>query len=441
MKVKSWLLVLLWGILSLSGSAKAQDADSNKGIVFFEGSYEQALAEAKKQNKMLFIDFYTVWCGPCRMMSKDIFPDPQVGAYFNPRFVSVKLNAEKAENLEVVKKFKVQGYPTLAFVSNDGEIKLIQTGGLTAQLLIGSAKVATGEEVSFTDLYDSYRKNKDDLAIQQELLQRSGNFIGTLEDMEAEKWIVRMRRLYASYIEKKMGPDLINVEDYKLITQLGGDDQELTAKLVDFINKNLDQWRSVVGDAAAYFVIEQNEAKLSEAVKDASDKYKEYLEKIRGEYKDAYSVVVYKDGTPYDKSKMYYDALFHLYKDKDTSEYIKSLNAYFAKYPEDTSSNDYALAAQDLYKASSGRLNDSAHEQAIKWLEEALKGDAPLMNRINYLVMIGDSYKGLKKYDLAQQYYNQGYVESLQMADMEMTQNMIQFSIKSKLAELELLRK
>lgn len=440
MRVKSWLLLLLWSVTSLLGSVRAQSQDG-QGIVFFKGSYDEALAEAKKQNKMLFIDFYTTWCGPCRMMSKDIFPNPEVGAYFNPRFVSVKLDAEKQENLEVVKRFKVQGYPTLAFVTNDGEIKLVKTGGQTVQLLISTARIATGEELSFSDLYDRYRKNKEDLALQQEILQRASNYISTLEDIEAEKWIVRMRRLYGAYIDKKMGPDLINVEDYKLITQLSGDDQDLTDRLVDFINKNLADWSAVVGDAAAYFVIEQNDAKVLAAVKDASEKYKEYLEKINGEYKEAYSVVTYKQGTPYDKSKMYYDALFLLYKDRNAAQYVKDLNAYFAKYPDDTTANDYALAAQDLYKAAGDRLGNAEHHQAIKWLGEALKSDAPLMDRINYIVMIGDSYKSLKEYDKAQQHYNQGYLESLQMTDMEMTQGMIQYSIKSKLAELELLRK
>ena len=55
--------------------------------------------------------------------------------------------------------------------------------------------------------------------------------------------------------------------------------------------------------------------------------------------------------------------------------------------------------------------------------------------------MLGDSYKFLKDYNKARSYYNQGYALTLQMGQMEMTQQMMQFSIKRKLSELELLEK
>ena len=62
------------------------------------------------------------------------------------------------------------------------------------------------------------------------------------------------------------------------------------------------------------------------------------------------------------------------------------------------------------------------------------------MNKINYLVMVGDSYKELKNYAEAKKYYNQAYAESLQMASMEQAQQMIQASVVYKLSTLELLQ-
>ena len=36
-----------------------------QGIEFFKGDYNAALEKAKQEGKMLFVDFYVVWCGPC----------------------------------------------------------------------------------------------------------------------------------------------------------------------------------------------------------------------------------------------------------------------------------------------------------------------------------------------------------------------------------------
>ena len=61
------------------------------------------------------------------------------------------------------------------------------------------------------------------------------------------------------------------------------------------------------------------------------------------------------------------------------------------------------------------------------------------MNKINYLVMVGDSYRELKKYSEAEQYYKQAYGESLQMGELQQAQQMIQASVLHKLSTLELL--
>ena len=102
---------------------------------------------------------------------------------------------------------------------------------------------------------------------------------------------------------------------------------------------------------------------------------------------------------------------------------------------------DYGKAAQDLYNAAGKKLTADDHKQAIEWVEQALKAESAIMERVNYLVMIGDSYRELKNYAKARECYNQGYAESLRMQNMEMPQAMVQNAIKHKLATLELLEK
>ena len=74
-------------------------------------------------------------------------------------------------------------------------------------------------------------------------------------------------------------------------------------------------------------------------------------------------------------------------------------------------------------------------------MERALKDEKVVMSRVNYLVMLGDSHRELKEYAKAREYYNQGYAESLQMANMEDAQALVQMTIQRKLSALELLEK
>ena len=102
---------------------------------------------------------------------------------------------------------------------------------------------------------------------------------------------------------------------------------------------------------------------------------------------------------------------------------------------------DYGKAAQDLYYAAGNQLTADQHRQAIAWVEHALAGEQVVMNRVNYLVMLGDSYRQLKDFGKAREQYNLANIESLRMAEMEMVQAMVQQTIARKLAELELLEK
>lgn len=60
-------------------------------------SMEEAQAAAKKSAKPLFVDVYTSWCGPCKMLDAKTFQDPKLAAYVNEHFYPVKFNAESGD--------------------------------------------------------------------------------------------------------------------------------------------------------------------------------------------------------------------------------------------------------------------------------------------------------------------------------------------------------
>ena len=96
------------------------------GIKFDEGNFKTLLAKAKKENKLLFVDAFTTWCGPCKLMAKNVFTTKQVGDFYNAKFVNAKIDMEKGEGIEIAKKYNIKAFPTYIWVNGDGE--LIHTG-------------------------------------------------------------------------------------------------------------------------------------------------------------------------------------------------------------------------------------------------------------------------------------------------------------------------
>ena len=111
--------------LSVSLFALSLVAQTN----FRDITYKEALAAAKVEKKLVFIDFYTSWCGPCKMMMKNIFPLKEVGNYLNSKFVCIKIDAEKGEGPELAKRYQVKAYPTFVAINPAEEILMTKVGG------------------------------------------------------------------------------------------------------------------------------------------------------------------------------------------------------------------------------------------------------------------------------------------------------------------------
>lgn len=110
--MKKLLLLAVAGLLSFNAFSQ--------GMEFFQGTWEECKAEAKKENKKIFIDFYTKWCGPCRAMAQNVFPLPAVGEFYNQHFINYKVDAEVGEGPALAKQYNVKGFPTLTFTDADG---------------------------------------------------------------------------------------------------------------------------------------------------------------------------------------------------------------------------------------------------------------------------------------------------------------------------------
>ena len=113
MKLRKFFALAIMLVSALSLSAQ--------GMEFMpEGSLlKDAVAKAKAEGKMVFLDCYTSWCGPCKMMATKMFPTKEAGDFMNPKFVSIKIDMEKGEGPELTERLKVYAFPT--FIIFDGE--------------------------------------------------------------------------------------------------------------------------------------------------------------------------------------------------------------------------------------------------------------------------------------------------------------------------------
>lgn len=112
MKKISLLLLVFFSVITFGQGMKFEE---NK-------SFKDLLALAKKENRLLFVDAYTTWCGPCKMMVKNVFPQEKVGEFYNANFINSKIDMEKGEGIDLAKKYNVRAYPTYLFINGDGEL-------------------------------------------------------------------------------------------------------------------------------------------------------------------------------------------------------------------------------------------------------------------------------------------------------------------------------
>lgn len=183
------LLGLSLSIVMINGlyaqnSAAAEYA--TPGIRFEQGlSWEQVKAKAKSENKYIFVDCYTTWCGPCKKMEKEVYPQEKVGEYFNDKFISVKVQMDTSKvDEDAVKKwygdarqvreqYKVSAYPTYLFFTPDGQLLDRGLGAHETEAFIAMADKAIDPKNNYYAQYEQFQKGQRDPAEMSMLARRA----------------------------------------------------------------------------------------------------------------------------------------------------------------------------------------------------------------------------------------------------------------------------
>lgn len=125
----------------------------SQGINFRQDDWQNVLIQAKAQKKLIFVDIYTAWCGPCKEMDKKTFTDVSVGDKFNARFINYKVDAEKGFGITLAKRYNVTSYPTCLFVDPSENLIYKQEGLLRAPDLVKEADMVLNNQANAKPLY------------------------------------------------------------------------------------------------------------------------------------------------------------------------------------------------------------------------------------------------------------------------------------------------
>lgn len=192
------------------------------GVEFQHLTYSEALKKAEATNKLVFVDCYTTWCGPCRQMTEVIFPQKAAGEFFNSRFVCVKFDMEKEEGKELSKKLGVRAYPTFVIVRPDGTIQHRIVGGGELDEFIERVQLGLDEKTNLlylTERYNSGKMKKAEMAIYCRVLndaydsKMAKKVLGELKEKVSKKDMIKAE--YWSLFE--MGNCGLGSDDFNFV--------------------------------------------------------------------------------------------------------------------------------------------------------------------------------------------------------------------------------
>lgn len=220
--ITSIALMFIW-----LGSANAQ------GLVFETTDWQTSLAKAKKENKLIFIDCYTVWCKPCKWMDANVFPVKAVGDFYNEKFINVKMDMEKGDGIDVAKKYNVNSFPTYLVLDYRGNVIHREGGAMEEEKFIALGKLALDPSRNLAGMSLDYDEGNRD----REFLR---SFILALGKGKQHK---KQKEVFEKYYQSFSG-DLINEQDFDVIMSVVQPDDEA----LSFVLKNREAYKPLVGE-------------------------------------------------------------------------------------------------------------------------------------------------------------------------------------------------
>lgn len=237
---KLFLALLLLPFLSFS-----QHEAGGKGMKFEHGlSWKEVLAKAKAENKYIFMDCFTTWCGPCKYMSANIFPMAEVGDFFNKNYLMVKVQFDTTNNdndevkswfkdMQAINaEYKIRAYPTYLFFDPSGTAVHRAVGSSDAKAFLAKGADAMQPEKQYYTLLHKYETG-----------EKSPEFLRTLATVALDAYdLTNANKISKEYIATQS--DLFTKENLTLLDKFT---QKSTDKGFDLFLNNTEKVDAILG--------------------------------------------------------------------------------------------------------------------------------------------------------------------------------------------------
>lgn len=229
---REYLCVLTSLVLLSATAARAEEP-------FADLTFEQALEKAGKENKVVMIDFFTTWCGPCKMLDRSTWPNPDVRKLLSEKAIPIKVDAEK--NRPLSQKYAITSYPQLVFIRPDGtEIDRI-VGYVAPEAFIQSATGPLSGKDRITIMRESIASNPND-PLQRMRLADAMAQRGKLEDALAEY-------LWCFDEGARHKPEFVSIRNAFLAGKIAGLGQKLPAAVAALNQRRSDATKTLLASA------------------------------------------------------------------------------------------------------------------------------------------------------------------------------------------------
>ena len=144
---------------------------SQETINFENLPFKDLLAKAKAEKKLIFMDAYATWCGPCKLMERNIFPQKAVREYFNSNFINAHFDMEKGEGPAIAAKYGIRSYPSFLFLNGDGEVVTKNLGYMSEDQFLAFGKEAGTSKLKSGTYKEAFEKGEKDPVQLQNMMR------------------------------------------------------------------------------------------------------------------------------------------------------------------------------------------------------------------------------------------------------------------------------
>ena len=171
---------------------------AQESINFENTTFKELLAKAKKEKKLVFMDAYASWCGPCKLMEKNIFSLPAVKDYYNANFINARFDMEKGEGRDIALKYQVSSFPSFLFLNGDGEVVMKNYGYMDGEDFIAIGKEANNPFLQNNNPKALFEKDESDPTFLLNMMRQNAqsNYTQDQDSVNTGKVYIKANALF-----------------------------------------------------------------------------------------------------------------------------------------------------------------------------------------------------------------------------------------------------